>query len=65
MKYCLLLCPNDIKYITFITMPTNIIMYNIAKKYNFQLYEKSSGNNKHSSLFIKLNNDIQFKSSFV
>lgn len=65
MKYCLLLCPNDIKYITFITMPTNIIMYNIAKKYNFQLYEKSSGNNKHSSLFIKLNNDIQFNSSFV
>lgn len=67
IKYCLLICPKDIKYITFMTMPTNIIMFNIAKKYNFQLYEKSSGDIKHSSLFIKINDivDDEIKSSFL
>jgi ribosomal protein S18 acetylase RimI-like enzyme len=67
IKYCLLICPNNMKYISFMTMPTNNIMYNIAIKYNFKLYEKLSGDIKHSSLFIRINdNDNEkFKSSFL
>lgn len=69
IKYCLLICPNNMKYISFMTMPTNIIMYNIARKYNFKLYEKLSGDINHSSLFIRINdndNDNEiFKSSFL
>ena len=50
-------------------MPTNNIMYNIAIKYNFKLYEKLSGDIKHSSLFIRINDNEneneKFKSSFL
>jgi hypothetical protein len=66
-KYSILLCPINIQYITFMTSSSNIPMINIAKKYNFILYKKSSGDFKNPLLFIRINNNNtnEFKSSFL
>ena len=48
------------------TSSSNIPMINIAKKYNFILYKKSSGDFKNPLLFIRINNNTnEFKSSFL
>ena len=64
-KYCILICPNE--YIKFMTHPSNVPMINIAKKYNFNLYEKSSGDAKNPLLYIRINSNIddEIKSAFL
>jgi len=59
IKYAILICPIDIEYISFMTMPTNEIMKKIGKKFNFVLQDISSGDKKHSLLFIRDNDKIE------
>jgi hypothetical protein len=49
------------------THPSNVPMINIAKKYNFNLYEKSSGDAKNPLLYIRINSNIddEIKSAFL
>ena len=67
-KYCILLCPPNIKNITFMTSSSNIPMINLAKKYNFVLYEKASGDCDNPLLYIRDNdffNNDEIKSAFL
>jgi ribosomal protein S18 acetylase RimI-like enzyme len=59
IKYCILRCPNDMKYISFMTMPENKAMINIGIKNNFMQQEITSGDPKHSLLFIRINDKIE------
>jgi Fe-S-cluster-containing dehydrogenase component len=59
IKYCILRCPIDKLYISFMTMPTNEQMIKIAKKFNFVLQSHSSGDKKHSLLYIRNNDKIE------
>ena len=55
-KYIINKCPNDLRYISFMTKPENKAMYKIAENNNFILQKKLSGDIDNSSLFIlKLN----------
>ena len=48
------------------THHSNIPMINISKKYNFNLYEKKSGDINNPLLFIRINsNNNEFKSVFL
>ena len=65
-KYLILICPIELNYITFMTHHSNIPMINISKKYNFNLYEKKSGDINNPLLFIRINsNNNEFKSVFL
>jgi len=57
VNYIIQRCPNDIKYISYMTMPTNDAMIKIGNKNNFKLQKITSGDKKHSLLFIKRKND--------
>ena len=59
INYAILLCPEKYEYISFMTMPTNSQMIKIAKKFNFVLQIHSSGDKKHSLLFIRNNDKIE------
>jgi hypothetical protein len=67
-KYAILLCPTTIANITFMTSSSNIPMINIAKKYNFILYEKTSGDCNNPLLYIRNNDSLnieEIKSAFL
>jgi len=64
IKYCILRCPIDKLYISFMTMPTNKGMIKIANKLGFILQEAKSGDKKHSLLFIKINDKLE-KSLYI
>jgi len=55
INYIIRRCPNNIKYISYMTMPTNDAMIKIGIKNNFKLQKITSGDIKHSLLFIKIN----------
>lgn len=55
ITYIIERCPIDIKYISYMTMPTNNAMIKIGIKNIFKLQKITSGDNKHSLLFIKIN----------
>jgi ribosomal protein S18 acetylase RimI-like enzyme len=59
INYAILICPEIYEYISFMTMPTNLQMIKIAKKFNFVLQSHSSGDKKHSLLFIRNNDKIE------
>lgn len=59
INYCILRCPHDIQYISFMTMPTNSAMIKIAKNFNFIQQTKPSGDKKHSLLFIRFNDKVE------
>ena len=55
--YIISRCPNDLKYISFMTKEDNIAMHRIAAINNFKKQCVSSGDERNSSLFISLNNN--------
>lgn len=59
INYAILRCPPEIKYISYMTMPSNKPMIAIGKKLNFVLQETSSGDKKHSLLFIRENDKVE------
>jgi hypothetical protein len=59
INYAILRCPKDMDYISFMTMPSNILMKKIASRFNFNLQSKPSGDKKHSLLFIRINDRIE------
>lgn len=59
INYAILICPENNEYISFMTMPTNLQMIKIAKKFNFVLQSYPSGDKKHSLLFIRNNDKIE------
>jgi ribosomal protein S18 acetylase RimI-like enzyme len=59
INYAILICPENNEYISFMTMPTNEQMIKIAKKFNFVLQLHSSGDKKHSLLYIRNNDKIE------
>ena len=61
INYAILRCPKDMDFISFMTMPNNIPMINIAKKFNFNLQKSPSGDPKHSLLFIRINDKLERK----
>jgi len=64
MNYVILRCPPEMKYISYMTMPSNKPMIAIGKKLNFLLQITPSGDEKHSLLFIKENDNNFSCSSF-
>jgi ribosomal protein S18 acetylase RimI-like enzyme len=64
--YIIIRCPSDMLYISFMTMPSNKGMIQIAKKHDFKLQDTPSGDSKHSLLFIKNNDklDINYNKAF-
>jgi GNAT superfamily N-acetyltransferase len=59
INYSILRCPKDIKYISYMTMPSNTNMIKIARKFNFKLQELPSGDKKHSLLYIRKNDRVE------
>lgn len=59
INYAILRCPPEIKYISYMTMPSNKPMIAIGKKFNFILQERPSGDPKHSLLFIRENDKVE------
>jgi hypothetical protein len=53
IEYAINICPISIKYISFMTTSDNLIMHKIGLKYGFIKQDITSGDIKHSSLFIK------------
>ena len=53
--YIISRCPNDLKYISFMTKEDNIAMHRIAAINNFKKQCVSSGDERNSSLFIAIN----------
>jgi len=59
INYAILKCPPEMKYISYMTMPSNKPMIAIGKKLNFVLQERPSGDPKHSLLFIRENDRVE------
>ena len=59
IKYCILRCPKDMKYISFMTMPTNKTMIKLGNRNGFMQQEITSGDPKHSLLFIRINDKVE------
>jgi len=59
INYAILRCPPEMKYISYMTMPSNKPMIAIGKKLNFVLQERPSGDPKHSLLFIRENDKVE------
>jgi len=59
VNYAILKCPYNKLYISFMTKPTNIGMFKIAKRFNLIKQDLSSGDKNHSVLFIIVNDKIE------
>jgi len=58
INYAILICPNNLEFISFMTTHENKGMHRIASKLNFIKQEKSSGDPLNPALFIRANNSI-------
>lgn len=61
ISYAILISPNNLEFISFMTTENNKGMYKIASKLDFIKQEKSSGDPLNPSLFIRINNVIDRK----
>lgn len=61
ISYAILISPNNLEFISFMTTENNKGMYKIASKLNFIKQDKSSGDPLNPSLFIRINNVIDRK----
>lgn len=59
INYAILRCPKDMDYIAYMTEPTNQQMRKIGEKYKFILQKTSSGDKKHTLLYIRVNDRIE------
>lgn len=53
LEYCIYRCPKDKKYVSLMTMPSNIALQKVAESVGFVKQIAKSGDSKHSLLMIK------------